>query len=108
MNHDQLFIWKSSFGGPLSWVGMSLWGSPELGNVSQADGVSDMTPSCQLCGSVEGGLRKGTMQQTLLVFLSGRELSPSFHLDARHFSSSLNATGAFQAATLVLELRGSE
>ena len=32
----------------------------------------------------------------------------SVHLDARHFSFSLYTTGAFQAATPVLELRGSE
>ena len=44
----------------------------------------------------------------LPVSLSERRLSPSPHLDVRHFSSSLYATGAFQAATLVLELRGSE
>ena len=42
------------------------------------------------------------------AFLSARKLSPRSYLDARHFSSSLCATGAFQAATLVLELRGSE
>ena len=49
----------------------------------------------QLAGSVEGGFRKGTMASACL--------------NARHFSSSLYATGAFQAAaTLVLELRGSE
>ena len=44
----------------------------------------------QLASSVEAGLRKGTMV--------------SAHLDARHFSSSFVVTGAFQAATLVLEL----
>ena len=51
---------------------------------------------CQLAGSVwgGGGFRKGTMASTCL--------------DARHFSLSLYTTGAFQAATLVLELRGSE
>ena len=48
----------------------------------------------QLAGSVEGGFRKGTMA--------------SAHLDARPFSFSLYITGAFQVATLVLELRGSE
>ena len=40
--------------------------------------------------------------------LFGRKLSPSSHLEARHFSSSLDATGACQAAAMVLELRGSE
>ena len=44
----------------------------------------------------------------LPAFLSGRKLSPSSHLDARHFSFSLYTTGTFQAATPVLELRGSE
>ena len=44
-------------------------------------------------------------QWPLPAFLSGRKLSPSSHLDPRHFSSSLYATGAFQATTPVLELR---
>ena len=48
----------------------------------------------QLTGSVGVGFSKGTMA--------------SAHPDARHFSSSLYATHAFQAATLVLELRESE
>ena len=48
----------------------------------------------QLARSVGGGFRKGTMA--------------SAYLHARHFSSSLYATGASQAATPVLELRGSE
>ena len=36
------------------------------------------------------------------------QLSPNSLLDARYFSSSLYATGAFQTATPVLELRGSQ
>ena len=52
------------------------------------------------------GSEKG--QWPLPVFLSGIKLSPSSRLDARHFSFSLYSTGAFQAATPVLELRGSE
>ena len=36
------------------------------------------------------------------------KMSPNFCLDARYFSSSLYAIGAFPAATLVLELRGSK
>ena len=47
----------------------------------------------QPTGSVGGRLSKGAMA--------------SAHLDARHFSSSLYTTGAFDAATPVLELRGS-
>ena len=61
-------------------------------SVSQIDGVSDMAPACWLYGGKD--FRNGTMA--------------SAFLDARHFSSSLCTTGAFQAATLVLELRGSE
>ena len=40
------------------------------------------------------------------VFIKGLMASAGF--DARHFSSSLCATGVFQAATLVLKLRGNE
>ena len=54
----------------------------------------DTAPAYWLCGSLWGGFRKGTVA--------------SAHLDARHFSFSLYATGTFQAVTLVLELRGSE
>ena len=48
------------------------------------------------------------LQWPLTVFLSGRKLSPSSHIDGTHFSFSLYATGVFQAAILVLDLRGSE
>ena len=48
----------------------------------------------QRAGSVGARLRKGIIAST--------------HPDARHFSLSLYTTGAFQAATPVLELRGSE
>ena len=48
----------------------------------------------KLASSVVGEFRKGTMA--------------SAGLDARHFSSSLYTTGAFQSATPRLELRGSE
>ena len=65
-----------------------------------------MAPACRFCGSVEGGLKRGTM--AFACFLSGRELSPSSCPDARYYSSSLYDTGALQAATLVmLELKGS-
>ena len=79
-------------------------------SVSQIDGVSDMallpagSVALWLCGFVVEGLRKRTM-----AFLSGRKLSPSSCcLDAIGLTSSLYATGAFLAATLELELRGSE
>ena len=48
----------------------------------------------QLVGSMWGGFRKGAMA--------------SLHLDADTSVPPFYATGAFQAATLVLELRGSE
>ena len=53
-----------------------------------------MAPPCRLCASAVRGLRKGTMA--------------SAHLVARHFNFSPYATGALQAATPVLEPRGSE
>ena len=59
--------------------------------------------SVALCG--EGSEKE---QWPLPKVLSGRKLSPSSHPDARHFSSSLYAFSAFQAASLVLDLRGSE
>ena len=63
-------------------------------------------PVLWLCVCVGGGgPEKG--QWLLLTFLSARMLSSSSHLTAGHFSSSLYATGASQAAMPVLELRES-
>ena len=59
--------------------------------MSQVDGVSDLAPDA---GSVGVAFCKGIM--------------PSAHLGARYFSFSLSTTGAFQAATPVLEFRGSK
>ena len=69
-----------------AWVGLQVrWDPPGRANhVNQVDGVSNMAPACQLCGSVGRGLRKGTMA--------------SAHPNARHISSSLYATGALHAA----------
>ena len=53
-----------------------------------------MAPACWLCGSLGGGFRKGTVA--------------SVHLDVRCYSFSQYATGTSQAATPVLEFRGSE
>ena len=50
----------------------------------------------------------GSVALSAFAFLSGRKLSSSSYLDASHFSYSLYATGAFKAATSVLELRGIE
>ena len=67
-----------------------------------------MAPACYLCGSVALLGEGSEMEQwTLPAFLSGRKLSPSSCSDARRFTSSPYATGASQAATLMLEPRGS-
>ena len=63
-----------------------------------------MTPTCWLCGSVAGELRKGTMASAQLSVLE--KAVPQILSDAKHFSSSLYATGAFQAAPLVLSSEG--
>ena len=64
-----------------------------------------MAPTCQFCGSVQEEIKNGTMASTHLSVWE--RAAPSSHSDARHFSSSPYATGAFQAATMVvLELRG--
>ena len=65
-----------------------------------------MVPACSLCVSLEGGFEKGTIASA--CHSVWRKLSPSSHLDARHFSSSSYAVGAFQVATPVLELKWSE
>ena len=68
-----------------------------------------MALACQLYSSVAfwgEGSEKG--QWPLPAFLSGRKMYPCSRLDAGHFSFSLYAIDAFPAATLVLELRGSE
>ena len=97
----------NSLDGHVSWVDRvsgDLQG--RANSIIQVDGVSDIAPACWLCGCVGIGFRKGTVASS--TFLQERKLSPSSHLDARYFSSSLYAPGAFQAATLVLELRGSK
>ena len=53
-----------------------------------------MAPACWLWSFVVEGPRKGTMA--------------SVSFNDRQFNLSLYATGAFQAATPVLELRGGE
>ena len=67
--------------------GKAGWVGPKLGGVE-----SQMWS--QPSSSVRRGFRKGTMA--------------SARLDVKHLSFSLCATGDFQAATQVLELRGNE
>ena len=85
MSQDQPFIWKSGLGGPES-LGISKAGQTVLPRLMRSQIWH------QLAGSV--------------AFIKGTRASAC--LDARHFSFSQYATGAFQAATLVLELKGSE
>ena len=60
MKHEPgLDIHMKSLGGPGSWVVQDLQG--RANNVSQVDGLSDMAPACQLCGSVHGWFRKGAV-----------------------------------------------
>ena len=61
-----------------------------------------MAPACWFCGSMCVYVLKGGRGQFR------KEMMASAYLDTRNFSSSLYAAGAFQAASLVLELKGSE
>ena len=57
----------NSLGGPIvGWGRVS--GNLQGGaiSVSQVDEVLDMVPTCQLCGSLEQGLRKGIMASACL------------------------------------------
>ena len=56
-------------------------GKAESLGISNSDQIVLATPACQLCGSVGGVFRKGTMACA--------------HLDSRHFSFSQYATGVF-------------
>ena len=73
--------------------GLESQGIPRVGQtvLGQVDGVSDLA---LITGSVGGGFRK--------------EMMSSARIDARQFSFSLYGPGAFQAAALLLEFRGSD
>ena len=108
MRQDQPFIWKSSFDRPISWVGQVSLGISKLHQTVLARLMeSQIRHPHSGSGALSGeGSEKG--RWPLSAFLSGRGLSPSSHLHSRHFTSSLYATGIFQAATLVLEIIESE
>ena len=82
--------WVHKLGGAES-LGISKVGQTVLARLTE---TSESRIRHRLAGSVRRRFRKHTMA--------------SVHLDTRHFSSSLYATGAFQAATPVPELRMSE
>ena len=66
-----------------------------------------MVPACQLCSSVGGGFRKGTMASgPLSVWEKAVHQGLALMLDTS--VSLCMSLMAFQAATLALELRGSE
>ena len=83
--------------------GISRAGQTVLARLVESQIWHPPASSMALCG--EGSEKE---QWPLPAFLSGRKLSPSSHRDARQFISFLYATGSFQAATLMLELRGSK
>ena len=84
MSQDQPFMWKRSLGG-IESLGISRVGQTVLARLME----SQIANSVALRGE---GSEKGQWP----AFLSGRRLSPSSHLDNRHFTFSLFAIGAFQ------------
>ena len=79
---------------------ISMVGHTLLARLMESQVWHPLAGSVALCRGVGGGSEKG--QWPLPAFLMGRKLFSSSHLDARHFSSSLCATVAFQATTPVL------
>ena len=87
MGQDKPFVWKSHWE-QLEWAqklggraSRNHWGGTN--SVSHVAGVSEVAPTCQLCGSVgvgvgEVGLRKGTMSSasTSLWEKAAPQLSP--------------------------------
>ena len=73
--------------------GAEFLGISKVGQIALAS-LTESQIWYQLAGSAGGAFRKCKMA--------------SAHLDTRHFSFSQSATDVFQAATLVLELRGNE
>ena len=73
-----------------------LGGAESLGIFKAGLRVLARLMESQIWHQLASSLGEGSSKRTMV----------SAHLDARHFSFSLYTTGAFQAATLVLELRG--
>ena len=77
MSQEKPFIWKSSLGGPMRWVGWSVKRSPGWDNQCyQVVVVSDMALACRVCGSLGEGSGKGQWP----AFLSGESYLPAFTL----------------------------
>ena len=95
---EKLIGWVHKLGGTES-LGISRVGQTVLARLMESASL----PALWHCwGSVQ---KRDVAPAHISVW---KKLFPSSHLDARHFSSSLYVTGAFQAATPVLELRGNE
>ena len=80
-------------------LGISKVGQTVLVRLMESQICHQLAVSVALWGE---GSEKG--QWAFPAFLSWRKLFPRSCLDARHFIFSLDDTGIFQAATLVLEL----
>ena len=88
MSQEQPFLWKSSLGGPVSWVGWSLLGSP--GQVKHGQTVFESQIWHQPTGSVGGGFSKGTTDSSCpdaRHFISPCMLLMPFKLPPRCWSS---------------------
>ena len=68
MEKSLLTVWV---GPQFAWDRVSGDLQGETNSVSQVDGVSDRAPTCQICGSVGRGPRKGTMASACLSVWEG-------------------------------------
>ena len=107
MSQDQPFIWKSSFGGAINWVGVESLGISKVVQTVLALLMESQiwhlpVGSVVLCGE---GLEKDN--GLCLPFCLGESYLPAPAL-MPNTSISLYLPLVFQPATLVLELRESE
>ena len=94
--------------GPYKLDGSESQGSYRAGQTVIARLMESQIWHQPACSMALWGISSEKGQWLLPAFLSGRKLSPSSRLEVTYFSFSLYATGAFQAATPMLELRVSE
>ena len=105
-SHSYGKVSVNSLGGFVNWVGQSLRASLGRGKpCSQVDIVSDMG-TCLPALRLWGGGGGGKAQERDNGFSVWEKRLPISRFKARPFTSSLYATGAFQAASPVLELGG--
>lgn len=94
-----------------AWVGLKVWVDKasrnhhgQINSVNKVDGDSDRMPTYWLWGGAQAYQRNNGLFQ----HLRERYHCPSSHPGTGKFNFSPCASGAFQAAASVLELRGSE